>query len=86
MVALLDLLVPEGHPAADPAVAAGPVLAEAMQKGPSQPAAALEFQVQMVGSIAQKKTRKSARPIAPQLVLKFPAQPNPAGKTFSSHE
>ncbi|MEY9192622.1 hypothetical protein ABH991_006047 [Bradyrhizobium ottawaense] len=78
--------MPEGHPAGL-AVAAGPVLAEAMQKGPSQPAAALEFQVQMVGSIAQtKRTRKSARPIALELVLRFPAQPNPARKIFSAHE
>jgi hypothetical protein len=86
VVALPDLLMPEGHPAGL-AVAAGPVLAEAMQKGPSQPAAALEFQVQMVGSIAQtKRTRKSARPIALELVLGFPAQPNPARKIFSAHE
>jgi len=86
-VALLDLLVPAGHPAVDPAVAASPVLAEAVPKGPSQPAAALEFQVQMVGSIAQTmRTRKGARPIAPELIRGFPAQPNPAGKIFSAHE
>jgi hypothetical protein len=57
---------------ADPVVAADPVV-EAMPKGLSQPVAALEFPAPMVGSIAPtKKTRKGARPTAPELVLGFP--------------
>ncbi|PJG54360.1 hypothetical protein CVM73_16305 [Bradyrhizobium forestalis] len=85
-VARLDHLAPEGHPAvtADPVVV-GLVVAEAAPKGLSQPEAALEFQAQMVGSIAQtKKMRKSARPIAPEQALGFRAQPNPADRSLLS--
>lgn len=84
VVALLDHLVPDGHPAVA-AVAAGPVLAEAVAKGRSRPAGALEFEARMVGSIAQtKRRRKSARPIAPELILGFRAQSNPAGRSLLS--
>ncbi|MDA9545569.1 hypothetical protein ACM43_14230 [Bradyrhizobium sp. CCBAU 45321] len=63
---------------ADPAVAAGLVVAEAMRKGLSQLAAALEFQTHKVGSIAQKKMRKSARSIALELTRGYRVRLNPA--------
>jgi len=81
--ALLNHLAPEeGQPVADPAVAAGLAVAEAVRKGLSQPAAALEFQTQVVGSIAQKKTRKSARPSVRELTPGFRVQPNPADSSL----
>ncbi|WP_210253362.1 hypothetical protein, partial [Bradyrhizobium yuanmingense] len=77
--ALLNHLAPEeGQPVADPAVAAGLVVAEAMRKGLSQLAAALEFQTHKVGSIAQKKMRKSARSIALELTRGYRVRLNPA--------
>ncbi len=83
--ALLNHLAPEeGQPVADPAVAAGLAVAEAVRKGLSQPAAALEFQTQVVGSIAQKKTRKSARPSVRELTPGFRVQPNPADSSLLS--
>lgn len=61
------------------AVVAGLVVAEAVRRGLSQLAAALEFQTQMVGSIARTTTtRKSARPIALELTRGFRVRPNPA--------
>lgn len=70
---------------ADPVVAAGLVVAEAMRKGLSQRAAALEFQARMVGSIAQtKRMRRNVRPIAPELTRESRVQPNPADSSLLS--
>lgn len=79
-MALPDPLAAEGQVVvAELMVVAGLVVAEPVRKGLSQPAAALEFQTQMVGSIAQtKKTRKNARLIARELTRGFRVQPNPA--------
>lgn len=54
-------------------------------KGRSRPAVALEIQARRAGSIAPtKRTKKSARPIAPGLILGFRAQSNPAGRSLLS--
>lgn len=77
-VPVRDHLMQQGHPV----VAADPVAgeAEAVPKGLSRPAAALDFQTLMVASIAQMtRTRRSARRIATALAPGFRAQSNPDG-------
>lgn len=76
-MALQDPLVSHGHPAVAGPVVEVEVEVEAVPKGLSRPAAALELQTQMVASIAQTKMmRASAIPIASDPSLEFRARPD----------